>query len=214
MSIKQFLHDVLIGRAGEDQKPAQDRQSEKAFAEDVWLEVQKQTLLGSVKKIEEGAKQLITLATFLGGAYFAAVSFSKLGAVESPYLRALFVAPLVLWSIAIGLAVPAIVPTRLHELNLGDALSSKLFLVHFVSNNVRLLRFALTFQLLGIAAMMLVLWAVISGWVTYSNEPVRLGSPSVAIIAAYRSRTAAPRVSRIRFIPPSLLPKLYLGHRA
>ena len=178
MSIKQFLHDLLGGLSGDRPKESPGQQSEEGFVESVWLEVQKQTLLGSVKKIEEGAKQVITLATFLGGAYFAAVSFSKLGALDSLYLRSLFVAPLVSWLIAIGLAVPAIVPTRLHELNLGDPLSSKFFLVHFVTTHVRLLRLALFFQVLGIAAMMLVLWAVISGWITYAHEPVSLGAVS------------------------------------
>lgn len=174
MILKQILQSLLAGVAAEEPKPTLDPQTEKTFAENVWLEVQKQTLLGAVKKVEDGAKQVITLATFLGGAYFAAVSFAKLGAVESPYLRCLLIAPLISWLIAIGCAIPAIVPTRLHDLNLGDPLSSKLFLVRFVGSNVKLLRCALLFQLLGIAATMLVLWAVISGWVSYAVEPVRL----------------------------------------
>lgn len=174
MSFRQLVQDLLACAARARPEPAPEPQTEKTFAENVWLEVQKQTLLGAVKKVEDGAKQVITLATFLGGAYFAAVSFAKLGAVESPYLRCLLIAPLLSWLIAIGCAIPAIVPTRLHDLNLGDPLSSKLFLVRFVGGNVKLLRCALLFQLLGIAATMLVLWAVISGWVSYAVEPVRL----------------------------------------
>lgn len=182
MSFKQILQDLLAGVCAGEPKPNLDPQTEKNFAENVWLEVQKQALLGSVKKVEEGAKQVITLTTFLGGAYFAAVSFAKLGVLESPYLRALFIAPLLSWLGAIACAVPAIVPTRLHQLNLGDALSGKLFLLNYINSNVKLLRCALIFQLLGIAAMMLVLWAVISGWVSYAVEPARLSGVFFAAI--------------------------------
>jgi hypothetical protein len=145
-----------------------------SFATDVWLELQKQVMVTSPKKVEEGAKQIITLSTFLSGAYFAAVSFAKLGAIENIFLRCLFVAPILMWVIAIGFAIPSIVPLRGHAITIGDPLSSKLFFVHFVQNNLKCLRRALLFQLLGIISMLLILWIVLSGIVALESEPMRL----------------------------------------
>jgi|GEM_PF-3593281 len=55
MGLRQLLQELLAGAAREQPQAAPDPQTEKLFAETVWLEVQKQTLLGAVKKVEDGA---------------------------------------------------------------------------------------------------------------------------------------------------------------
>jgi len=137
-------------------------QKDLAFAEGVWLEAQKHSILDAPSKILEGAKQIIGLSTLLSGAYFTAVAFAQIGGVGTPHLKALFVAPIVFWVGAILFAIPAVVPLKEYETTLGDALAGKSIFTDLVIGKMKWLRLGLLFQVLGILAMLIVLWVRLS----------------------------------------------------
>jgi len=132
-------------------------------AEGVWLEVQKQSIVTAPARVTEGGKQIITLSTVLAGAYFTAVAFATLGAIESWPLRIVHVLPILLWSAAILCAIRTVVPVKEYGTTLGDALSGKSLFVETVLSKLVWLRLGLLFQLAGIVAMLVVLWLRLSG---------------------------------------------------
>lgn len=94
-----------------------------------WLQVGQDATKEAVGRLEEAAKQLITITSLLQGIYFAAISFSDLkkalgGQNFDGYslfsLVALFM-PIFMWLISLGFAIFVLVPVkRLTILNSPD----------------------------------------------------------------------------------------------
>jgi hypothetical protein len=145
-----------------------DTQSTRS-AEQLWLRIQEDMFKAAPARVVDGGKQVITLSTVLAGAYFTGTAFTTLGFVESPYLRAAYLVPILLWVVAILFAVPAAIPLRRYEANLGDALAAKDLFVKMVPDRLWHLRVALLIQTLGIIAMLIVLW------LRLSNKPTAIG---------------------------------------
>jgi hypothetical protein len=146
-----------------DDRP-REKQSQVDFAESIWLDVQKQSIVGAAARMAEGGKQIITLSTVLAGAYFTAVAFATLGSIGNYVLRIVHILPVFLWAVAILYAVPTVVPVTGHGMTLGDALSGKsVFVDTVLLSKLRGLRFAFYFLLAGIIVMLIVLWLRLSG---------------------------------------------------
>lgn len=76
-----------------------------------WRQAIQEIRKGSVKTVEDAAKQLIALVTLLSGLYFHAITFSQLpkGSTE---LKLLFVGPLALWALCLLAATLVFFPLR------------------------------------------------------------------------------------------------------
>lgn len=92
---------------------------ERVTEEDIlWLEMGKSVVKDAVHRVEEAAKQLISITSALQAIYFAAISFSDLKkafVMQDLYgwiLVALFVLPIVIWLISLAFAVNVLVPVR------------------------------------------------------------------------------------------------------
>ncbi len=116
-SVRQGVQAGAEGVTEAGQELAREPNNTASVATDVWLELQKQIILGAPERIVDGGKQIISLSTFL-----------------------------------------AVVPLRHFRVTLGDPLSGKDMLVDLAVNRVVWLRLGLIFQIVGILAMLVVLW--------------------------------------------------------
>jgi len=106
---------------------------------------------------------VITLSTVLSGAYFTALSFANLATLDSWFLRAIVVLPVLLWSLAILAAMRIVVPVKEYATDVGNPLSGKLLFVNIVLEKVVWLRVGLWLQVSGILMMLIVLWLRLGG---------------------------------------------------
>lgn len=76
-----------------------------------WRQAIQEMRKGSVKTVEDAAKQLIALVTLLSGLYFHAITFSQ---IPQGYagLKVLFVGPLALWVLCLLAATSVFFPRR------------------------------------------------------------------------------------------------------
>lgn len=96
----------------------EDLQPLQAGPEEIfWLEFDKELKKGSITKVEDAAKQLITVTSIVQTIYFAAVSFSEtkkvLGLIPPPvniwFIFLLFF-PLILWAASLYHSINAFMP--------------------------------------------------------------------------------------------------------
>jgi len=157
-SVRQGVQAGAEGVTEAGQELAREPNNTASVATDVWLELQKQIILGAPERIVDGGKQIISLSTFLSGAYFTAVAFAQVSAIATWWLRLLYAGPILCWVMSLVFAVVAVVPLRHFRVTLGDPLSGKDMLVDLAVNRVVWLRLGLIFQIVGILAMLVVLW--------------------------------------------------------
>ena len=157
-SVRQGVQAGAEGVTEAGQELAREPNNTASVATDVWLELQKQIILGAPERIVDGGNQIISLSTFLSGAYFTAVAFAQVSAIATWWLRLLYAGPILCWVMSLVFAVVAVVPLRHFRVTLGDPLSGKDMLVDLAVNRVVWLRLGLIFQIVGILAMLVVLW--------------------------------------------------------
>jgi len=156
--VRQGVQAGAEGVTEAGQELAREPNNTASVATDVWLELQKQIILGAPERIVDGGKQIISLSTFLSGAYFTAVAFEQVSAIATWWLRLLHAGPILCWVMSLVFAVVAVVPLTHFPVKPGDPLSGKDMLVDLAVNRVVWLRLGLIFQIVGILAMLVVLW--------------------------------------------------------
>lgn len=81
-----------------------------------WMKIGQGVVKDAVGRVEEAAKQLISITSVLQGIYFAAISFSDLKKalvivdLQGWLQAALFVSPIIIWLISLGFAIRVLVP--------------------------------------------------------------------------------------------------------
>jgi len=122
-----------------------------------WRQAIQEIRKGSLKTVEDAAKQLIALVTLLSGLYFHAITFSKIphGYVG---LKVLFVGPLVLWVLCLLAATLVFFPRRF-LLSPYDPQEAERMVGQALAWKYRLLMAALGLLIVSLG------WLVVAAWV-------------------------------------------------
>lgn len=122
-----------------------------------WRQAIQEIRKGSLKTVEDAAKQLIALVTLLSGLYFHAITFSQ---VPHGYtdLKVLFVGPLVLWVLCLLAATLVFFPRRF-LLSPYDPQEAERMVGQALAWKYRLLLAALGLLIVSLG------WLVVAAWV-------------------------------------------------
>ena len=143
----------------EDESIEQDDEEELPIAPNpnikFWKDVAKGILVGSVKSIEEVAKQIFTVSCILSGIYFHSMVSSDLqGDLGNKWLL-LFLLPPIFWFISVFFALLALIP-RSYESNISSWRASKDAFESIVYYKRLRVRVAGVFLVIGVSAMLIV----------------------------------------------------------
>ena len=127
-----------------------------------WSEVGKDLVRGSIKTIDETAKQIIAVSGILEGLYFHAIAFSDLrGQVSGPPLL-IYLAPIVLLMVSLGAALFVFLPER-YPLDVRAWRASKLVYERVKKSKYRLLWIAAVTLMLGVLAILFAVVTYLTG---------------------------------------------------
>jgi hypothetical protein len=104
------------------QRPTPEQEAAAKASAEHWRKVGDEAPAQAIARVEEAAKQLVTLTGTLQGLYFAVFAFSDLRQrVANPYLQLVFFTPLALWLGSLYCATRVFVPQARPGADLDDA---------------------------------------------------------------------------------------------
>lgn len=119
-----------------------------------WRETGKELVRGSIKSLEEAARQIIGISSILEGLYFNAIAFSKLRAHLTLPGKILYLAPIVLLLVSLAFALGVFFP-RLKKLDLGSSTGIESIYQNSLSFKLWMVRLASLFLVSGVFIMLL-----------------------------------------------------------
>ncbi len=127
------------------------------------MEIVRGSAKEAVGRLEEAAKQLITITSLLQGIYFAAISFGDLkkALIEQHlegyllvFLAVLFLSPILMWLISLGLAAYVLVPKK-RLTNLSSPYLAREMYVEAIDYKSKYLHYAHQALLLGFVLLVI-----------------------------------------------------------
>lgn len=121
-----------------------------------WRENAQKLVSESISTIEESAKQLITINSVLEGIYFPAITFSDIKPVISPFIAAIYLAPVLLWLLSLVFAILTLSPKN-YAVNINSSSDSKDRFNEIVSKKHMMLKWSEFFLIFSFIALFVAL---------------------------------------------------------